>query len=328
MLSCGFAVGYAHLFLGRLFVGAGEAGYGPAGGALLAARFPSRLHSTILGAFQAASGIGSILGVLLGGYIATHYGWRAAFGVVGIPGLLLALVFWFVPDYRTVAIRERETARTGAGQVVLETIREFREKPTAMLVSIGGAMQLALGATMLTWLPSFFARVHELPQQRAGAMTGLVMLAFSVGAVVWGRIVDRAGEKRPERKLPVMAILSLATGVAVAVSFGLLPVGPLQTVGIVIVGALMGCTLGSVVALVLDVIHPAFRATATAFVALVGNLGMALGPFAVGVFSDAYGLSPAIAMSSVFTVLAALLFMLARPVYAADRRRARSEVVA
>lgn len=322
------AASYAHLFVARLFVGAGEAGYGPAGGALLAARFPARLHSTILGAFQAAAGVGSILGVLLGGYIAAHYGWRAAFGIVGLPGLALALVFWFVPDYRTVAIRNRQTERAGAVIVVLETIREFRERPTALLVSVGGAMQLAMVATMTTWLPSFFARVHELPQQQAGAMTALVLLAFSVGAVIWGRVVDRAGEANPERKLPTLALLSLTSGAVVSLAFGVLPVGPVQTAGIVIGAALMGCTLGSVLALVLDVIHPAFRATAAAITALVGNLGMALGPFAMGIFSDAYGLASALAIAPIFTVLAALLFLLARPIYAADRLNLREGAAA
>lgn len=323
-MACSLAAGYAHLFAARLVVGVSEAGYGPAGGALLAARFAARMHSTILGAFQAAAGIGSILGVILGGYIAAHWGWRSAFGVVGIPGMILALLFWFVPDYRTIRLQQGTEAATSAGAVLWATIAEFRDTPTAMLVSLGGAMQLALAATMTTWLPSFFARVHQLPAERAGAMTGLVLLAFSVGAVVWGRVVDRFGETNPVRRLTVMAVLSLSSGVTVGVAFGLLPMGPAQTAGIVLGGALMGCTLGSALAIVLDVIHPAFRATAVAFVAFVGNLGMALGSFAMGVFSDAYGLGAALAMAPVFTALAALLFLLARPVYAADRQRARA----
>ncbi|MGY6536533.1 MAG: MFS transporter [Pararhodobacter sp.] len=324
-ISCGFAANYAQLFLARFVVGAGEAGYGPAGGALLAARFPTRLHATVLGAFQAAAGIGSIIGVVLGGYLAAQYGWRMAFGIVGVPGLILALMFWFLPDYRTVKIRpegQADAARTGIAKIMVATFREFRAKPTALLVSIGGAMQLALAATMTTWLPSFFARAYELPQQQAGAKTALVLLAFSIGAVVWGRVVDRAGEASPTRKLPTMAVLSLASGAAVGISFGLMPVGTAQTAGIILAGALMGCTLGSVLALVLDVIDPAFRATAAAVVALVGNLGMAIGPFVMGIFSDAWGLASALALAPFWTVLAATLFMLARPVYAADRKRA------
>lgn len=112
-LTCGLAGNYLHFFTSRLFIGMGEAGYGPAGGALLAARFPARMHGSVLAAFQTAGGIGSILGVLLGGYIAAHFGWRAAFGIVGVPGLILALLFWFVPDYRTVkyAARKRPTRK-------------------------------------------------------------------------------------------------------------------------------------------------------------------------------------------------------------------------
>ena len=322
-LTCGFAKGYSHFFLARLCVGAGEAGYGPAGSALLAHRFPARMHGFIMAAFQAAGGIGSILGVLLGGYIAAHWGWRAAFGVVGIPGLILALAFWFVPDYKTVSLR-REAATEPAGNFLVATFREFRAAPTALLVSIGGAMQLGLVAIMITWLPSFFARVHGVEQQQAGAMTALVILAYSVGAMVWGRVIDRAGLRGPEQRLTMMAVISLASGAVVGCAFGLMPVGPLQTAGIIFGGFLMSCTLGTVVAITLEVIHPAFRATAAAFTALVGNLGMALGPFALGVLSDAYGLEGALVATPVFTVLAALLFLLARPIYRADRKRAEA----
>lgn len=185
-------------------------------------------------------------------------------------------------------------------------------------------MQLALVATMTTWLPSFFARVHQLPTEVAGAMTALVILAFSVGAIVWGAVMDRMGVKSPARRLQMMAIVSLASGAVMGCSFSLLPAGSVQTLGIIVGGFLMSCTLGSVLAITLDVIHPAFRATASAFTALVGNLGMALGPFAVGIFSDAYGLSVAMTATSIFTVFAAALFLLAKPIYAADRSHAEA----
>ena len=103
-IACAFTRNYGQLFAGRAAIGLGEAGYGSAAGALLASIFPWRLRSTVLGAFLAAASLGSVLGVVLGGFISQHWGWRAAFGVVGFPGLVLALMFLFVRDYKTVPL--------------------------------------------------------------------------------------------------------------------------------------------------------------------------------------------------------------------------------
>ncbi|MDP3519715.1 MAG: MFS transporter [Hydrogenophaga sp.] len=319
-MACGLATGYLQLFLARLTVGLGEAGYGPAGSALLASRFPARMHGFILGAFQAAGGIGSIIGVVLGGYITARWGWRAAFGVVGVPGLILALMFWFVPDYKTFQVNHG-SQRPSLGSLVRAIWQALRQAPTALLVGLGGALHLAFVANMLTWLPSFYTRVHQLPQERAGAMTAMTVLAFSVGVIVWGRAIDRLGAAHRTRRLQAMAVLSLVCAALMAVAFGAMPVGRAQIAMIVLGGFFMGCTVGTVIAIVLDVIHPAFRATSVAFVALLGNLGMAIGPLAVGMVSDRFGLQAGLTLAPIFSVLAAAAFVACVRVYRADLQR-------
>jgi MFS family permease len=91
-IACAFAHNYGQLLAARSFIGLGEAGYGPAGGAILASVFPARLRATVIGGFLAAASVGSVLGVVLGGIITVHWGWQAAFGIVGAPGLVVALV--------------------------------------------------------------------------------------------------------------------------------------------------------------------------------------------------------------------------------------------
>src|SRR5262249_58448798 len=102
-ISCMFAQNYAQLLSARAVVGLGEAGYGSVGAAMVATHFPQRLRAGLLGGFFASASVGSVLGVVLGGVIATHFGWHAAFGVVGIPGVVIALGYLFVRDYRTVS---------------------------------------------------------------------------------------------------------------------------------------------------------------------------------------------------------------------------------
>ena len=85
-ISCMFTRNYGQLLAARAVVGLGEAGYGSVGAALIASVFPARMRGALLAAFFAAASVGSVLGVMLGGLIAAHWGWKAAFGVVGFPG--------------------------------------------------------------------------------------------------------------------------------------------------------------------------------------------------------------------------------------------------
>jgi predicted MFS family arabinose efflux permease len=111
-ISCMFARSYGQLFAARAVVGLGETGYGSVGAALINALFPKRLHATLLGAFFAASSVGAVLGVVLGGIIAEHWGWRAAFGAVGFPGLVMALLFLLVPDYKNVIVKMKPALKS------------------------------------------------------------------------------------------------------------------------------------------------------------------------------------------------------------------------
>ena len=97
-VSCMFTRSYGQLLTARAIVGSGEAGYGSVGAALIASHFPSRMRGALLAGFFATASVGSVLGVVLGGVIATHWGWQAAFGVVGFPGLLLAVLYLKVRD--------------------------------------------------------------------------------------------------------------------------------------------------------------------------------------------------------------------------------------
>jgi MFS transporter, Spinster family, sphingosine-1-phosphate transporter len=114
-IACGFARSHAQLLAARSLIGLGEAGYGPAAGAILANLFPLRLRATVIGGFLAAASVGSVLGVVLGGVIAARWGWQSAFGIVGIPGLVLALLFLLVRDHPTVPLPEANSGRGRPG---------------------------------------------------------------------------------------------------------------------------------------------------------------------------------------------------------------------
>jgi predicted MFS family arabinose efflux permease len=322
-ISCMFARNYSLLFAARAFVGLGEAGYGSVGAALIASLFPARLRARLLAAFFAAASVGSVLGVVLGGVIAARWGWQAAFGVVGVPGLLLALLYLKVRDYKTVDLTPSLAQATGSTASTVKFIaKALVRSPTMLWVCLGGAAQLIVVSAVWAWLPSFLNRVHDVAPDKAGIQAALVVLCSAAGSVVWGAVVDRSGARRLRNKLYTLAALCVAALAVLAPSFAATTSLGVQFALIAIGGFVMTCTVGPVSAVVADVVHPGVRATGLSVLALAQNLfGLAAGPFIAGVLSDLYGLQTALALVPAFGLLAAAFFVLAARSYEADVHR-------
>jgi MFS transporter, Spinster family, sphingosine-1-phosphate transporter len=319
---------YGQLLTARAFVGMGEAGYGSVGAALIASIFPARMRSALLAGFFAAASVGSVLGVMLGGLIAAKWGWKAAFGVVGVPGLLLALLYLKVRDYRTVDLTpELNQATKSTGSTAKFIAKALVRSPTMLWVCLGGAAQLIVVSAVWSWLPSFLNRYHGIAPDQAGVKAALVVLAGAAGSVVWGSVVDRTALKRPRNKLFTMALLCVLTLVVLLPAFAATgsATPATQFALIALGGFLMTCTVGPVSAVITDVVHPGVRATGLSVLALFQNLfGLAAGPFITGVLSDALGLETALTMTPGFGLLAAMFFLLAARSYEADMQRVKA----
>jgi MFS transporter, Spinster family, sphingosine-1-phosphate transporter len=333
-ISCMFTRSYSGLLAARAVVGVGEAGYGAVGAALIATHFPDRMRSALLGSFMAAASVGSVLGVALGGIIAARWGWQAAFGVVGIPGLLVSLLYLKVRDYHTVDVGPqpqglaRQTARAARA-----AFKALHRSPTLLWVAIGSAVQLIVLSAVWAWLPSFLNRVHGVPASQAGVRAALVVLCGAVGSVLWGVVCDMAGKRNPRGRVLAMAVLCLISTVTLAAAFGLPLFGVQLTkeaqFGLFALGGLFAtCTAGPSAAIVLNVVHPGFRATGASILGLLQNLlGMAMGPFIGGVLSDAYGLQTALAVTPLFGIAAAWLLVIGSRTYERDVERASMPLV-
>ena len=334
-ISCMFTRNYGQLLAARGIVGLGEAGYGSVGAALIASHFPERMRGALMAAFFASASFGSVLGVMLGGIIATKWGWQAAFGVVGVPGLILAVLYLFVRDYRTIELTPTlEQATQSAGGVARRIMQILTRSRTLAWIFIGAPAQLIVLSSVWAWLPSFLNRVDGLDPAAASVKAALVVLIGAVGAIVSGFIVDRAGRNRSLGKFVAMASLCVATFVALVAAFGAPRFGvalspQAQFALIAIGGFLMTCTAGPVSAIVIDVVHPGVRATGSSVLALVQNLfGLALGPFISGALSDSIGLETALSIIPIFSLLAAGCFLIAARSYEADKARANEIPVA
>ena len=101
-LACAFTKTFPQLLMTRSAIGIGEAGYAPAGTAMLSGLFPPEKRSRMMGLWNMSIPLGIAVGIGVGGLVAQHWGWRHAFGLVAIPGVLIAILFFFVKDYKTV----------------------------------------------------------------------------------------------------------------------------------------------------------------------------------------------------------------------------------
>lgn len=319
-ISCMFTANYSQLFAARAVVGVGEAGYGSVGAALISTLFPKRLRGALLGAFFAAASLGAVLGVVLGGVIAAKWGWKAAFGIVGVPGLVLALLYLLVRDYKTVELTpklDRVTQTMGGTlQHIFGTLARTR---TLLWLCVGAAMQLIVVSAVWSWLPSYLNRFHGLAPDVAAKQAAVVVLIGALGSVFWGFVVDRLTVNTPRNKLPALSVLCLVTLGVFLVAFGGSLQGAAQMKMILLGGFFMTCTVGVVSGVVIDVIHPGVRSTGSAVLALFQNLfGLAIGPFLVGALSDLWGLQQALALIPFASALAAVFFVVASRSYDKD----------
>lgn len=307
--ACALAGNFYQLLAARFVIGAGEAGYSSGGNALLSSLYPARLRGTVIGIFHSAGMVGSVLGVVLGGVIATHWGWRHAFGAVALPGLLLAMLMFFVRDYRTVAVQVRDQASGSMRNIRWhEILRTIFRSPVLLVIFVGEAAQLLFVATLSNWLPSFFNRVYGLPLSQAGLRAGLVILVSAVGLACGGFVVDRLTRGHSHRRLYGAATFSLMTALLFIAAFTQ-PPGPLQSAFMVGGALFMVAVLGPVMAALMDFVHPGMRSSAGGAMILTTNLfGMSLGPTVAGLLSDRFNLQTALLIMSFAPLISCLCY--------------------
>ncbi|MBL1098432.1 MFS transporter [Streptomyces coffeae] len=325
-LGCAVSTSYAQLFAARAALGVGEAGYGPAGGALLAGMFPQRLRATIIGALQAAGPLGAVIGVVCGSLMMSHFSWRMTLAVFAAPGLLLALMFLRVRDPHAPSRARATGADAGDGAAPPVGLRavtaELFRSRTAVATYLGGALQLVVLSTLFAWLPSYLAQAYGYTHTRAGAVAAVAIIASALGTVVLGNLADRAGAVRSRNKLLLPAVLALLALALLTPAFAWVPAGPLQ-LSLIVAGAFcVASAVGPVPAVVIDVVDPGVRASAIGMVALVNNLfGLAVGPLLTGWLSDNHGLPAALAVTPLCCAGAAAVLWYASRTYAEDLRR-------
>jgi MFS family permease len=318
-VGCGLSQSYGQMMTARAMVGLGEAGYGSAGGAILMHVFPKRRHAMILAAFLAAALFGSVGGVVAGGFISAHFGWRPAFVTVGLAGLVLVVVYPIVVrDYRTATLVKMDARGAERHMRAGETVRELFKTRTAIFTYLASGFQMFTIGVVNAWMPTYMSRYYGLSPDQAALKAAIVVLVAGVGMIVCGWTVDRLAERRLANKLRAPALYAALACALLLAAFAL-PPGPVQYTLILAGVFVAGAHTGAAGAVIGDVTHPGLRATAFATIVLSNNLiGLAPGPVVVGALSDAYGLKIALGIAPLSCLVAAACFLQASRSYPAD----------
>ncbi len=320
-IACAFTRNFGQLFTARVVIGAGEAGYAPGGTAMISALYPKEKRARMLGIWNASIPLGSAIGVALGGFVAQHYGWQHAFGLVALPGMVVALLFFGVRDYETVALVTKEApgvSHPGRAMAWADIVREFTHKPALILNNLAMAGCVFVTTSLLTWLPTYFHRIEGLDTTKAGLKGSAVMLLAIVGAPLGGYLTDRWYQRNKRARLLFPALSSLVTGLLLFVTFGLLQGVP-QYIALLACGIAATGFVSAAVAVTQDLVHPGLRAVSLSLNIIIQHVfGSSLGPPIIGALSDRMGLPNAMLFIPVFALVAALLFLAGSFFYTRD----------
>ncbi|MEM8498875.1 MAG: MFS transporter [Pseudomonadota bacterium] len=282
----GLVGNYAQLLAARIGVGIGEAGGSPPSHSMISDIFPPQRRATALGFYSMGVNIGILFGFLLGGWINEFFGWRVAFMVVGIPGVLLAVIvrFTLAEPIRGLADNKQVSSESNSfGQVlnVLWSTQAFRH------IAMGAALNAFVSYSTSNWTASFMIRSHDMTTGELGTWLAMIMgFGGAVGVLCGGLVADRLArrDKRWYVWLPVVAgLIALPFIIAVYQVDGRYT----ALLCMIVPGVMSNVYLGNAIATAHGLVGLRMRAMSSAILFFILNIiGLGLGPWVIGVASD------------------------------------------
>jgi len=327
---CGLATSFGQLALARIGVGIGEAGSSPPSHSIVADFYRPHERATAMAIFALGVNLGILIGFLAGGWINELFGWRAAFLVVGAPGLLLALLV------RTT-LREpprgqsegRDHEARAAAPPLAEAFRTFWRVRSLRHIAAGATLNSFVGYGAVAWVPAFLIRSFGMSTGDVGTALALIIgIVGGAGTFLGGYTADRLARRDVRWNVWLVAA---CVGGATPFAFGvyLAPDAFWSLVSFLVPAAVGALYLGPSLAMVQGLVPLRMRTLASAVLLFVINIiGLGLGPQTIGILSDLLAprfgeesLRYALLLAGLVNVWAALHFLLAGRTLARDLER-------
>jgi MFS family permease len=310
--ASGFAATFAALFITRIFVGIGEGGYGPAAPTILADHFNVQMRGRIMAIFCAAIPVGSALGYVLGGLINHQLGWRWAFYLVAIPGVILGLLCFFQKDPRAPrGVRDERRQAHKENYLALLRTRSFVFNCLAQT-----AMTFALGG-LAFWMSAYLIFRNQSPASATPIFGGITVVAGLLSTLLGGFVADRL-QKR------FSGAYFLVSGIGMLLAFPLfigMLYAPFPLAWVFLFGSVFFVFLntGPSNAALANVAGPKVRATAFALnILIIHLLGDALSPPLLGAIAGRSNMNVAFLVISVAMLASGVIWLFGMKYLAAD----------
>ncbi len=283
---CGFAQNFWQLMLGRIGVAVGEAGASPASHSLISDYFAPETRASAMGIYAMGVPIGTLIGLLAGGWLVHFFDWRTAFIVVGLPGVLMAII---------VRMTVKEPPRGNSDAVLKDqtpvplkhAIKYLWARPSFRHVVLAVAFHAFVSYGYNGWLPAFFARSYQMSSAEIGSwLAPMIGIFAGLGTFLGGYISDYFA-KRDRRWYVWIPGITLAISVPFFI-LAFMADDKYMTLGLLVVPLFFNYIyLGPTFAVIQGLAEVRMRAMASAILLFVISLiGLGLGPFLVGVLSD------------------------------------------
>ena len=283
----GMAANIWHLTAARIGVGIGEAGCSPPAHSMISDYFPPEKRSTAMGFYTLGISAGIMTAYLAGGWVAQNIGWREAFFVVGIPGLLLAAIVRFtVQEPKRGASESR--ASGGEQPRLIEVVRFLADRRSFIHMAMAAGLSTFVGYSVIGFLPSFMVRSFHMEIAELGRWLGLILgISGGAGFFFGGYFADHLGRGSHRKAFNFIAMTILVSAAILALTF-LAQNSTTALLLFILPAATMNVYLAPVLAQAQSLVALRMRATTSALVLLIINvIGLAFGPLITGMLSDA-----------------------------------------
>jgi len=278
---------FIQLLLARIGVGIGEAGGSPPSHSIISDLYPPKKRATALAIYSTGISIGILLGFLIGGWVNQYLGWRMTFLVVGLPGILLAVILRFTLKEPTRGHSDKDSEMANEQHSIKDVFRLLREKKSFRCIAVGAGFAAYVSYTVTSWMPPFLARVHDMSSAEIGTWLSLIFgIGTGIGYFMGGYLTDRLSkkDKRWYLWLPALTLL-LAIPLALVAFFA--SDANTTLLAIILPAFLNSLYLAPCIALTHGIVSVRMRALASAILFFVLNIiGLGFGPFVGGIISD------------------------------------------
>lgn len=329
----GIAKSFGQLFLTRALVGIGEASYGPTATAMVSDYYPKEKRGFANSLFNSAIPLGGALGITLGGVVGQYFGWRSAFLVVALPGLILSAIVWHLkepPRGASDKIYLLQNKRKKLmnpdyerpdGSLVEDIVGLFKI-PTFVIVCIIGMMVTFAVGALAAWIPTYMYRVRGYSLAQATMILGGIQSIAGFSGVIAGGLIGDYLMKKTKSGHLITIGAGFVLSAPCALIFLLTRNPTLSCISIFLAVFFLVLYTGIVNAVIHNVVVPNLRATAIAiFVFLIHLGGDAFSPAVIGIASDRRGLHNALIILPYIIFFAGLIAFAATRVVSDDMKK-------